>query len=295
VDEQAAQAARAAPATPAQAAPAFARTEVEQVIHRALELQDRSQGTSRAEVPLSLDDLIDIGGQLGIAPTVLQQALRDVRLAQLREPTPAGLQRLLGQPAVRGARLVTADPARVHAATAAWLAEDEGLVRTGTRGDAEQWVRDKRLLVNLRRGLQVDRGTGALRDLHEIAVRVLPEEGGAVVHVEADTTRIRTTGTAIAVGGALLSTLIGVGAAAVAPEVGPIGEVGQFALGFVPAATATMATTAMVTRRWMAEVREGLDRALDGIAMTTHEPRSAAPASRPEGWRRTAARWLGGR
>lgn len=278
-----------------QASPRLSRTQAEHVIRRALELEDLVQDDGGADPALTLADVTEIARQLGVQPRLVQRALTDVRMDQAADHGPTGLQRIIGQPHVAAATVVPADPDRVRRSAARWMAEDEGMVRTGRRGDTDRWVRDKRLLVNLRRGLQVDRGTGTLRDLRGIGVTVTPDAQGAVVVIEADTRSVQATGAGLAVGGSVLSALLGVGAAAVVPDSAAISsDAAQFAVTFIPAIAATAGTTLAVTRTWIRKVREGVEQALDGITMTTVEPRLPQPPPESGGWRETAMRWLGG-
>lgn len=274
----------------------LSKGEAEQIIRRALELQD-AQAQPGVEPGLSLADVQDIAAQLGVDTALVRRASSEVRVARQQDSGPRGGARLLGPDRVTSARLVPADPGLVRSATARWMTHDEGMTRAGTRGDTDRWARDKRLLVRLRRGLQADRSSGVLRDLHGVQVAVSPDVEGAIVSIEADTGKIRNAGIGIAATGAAISAGLGFGAAAVMPDTALMGmDVLQFASVVVPSLAVTVGTTLAVTRSWTQKVRQGIEQALDGITMTTVSPDlPELPLARPDGWQQTVWRWLGGR
>lgn len=271
------------------------RSQAEKVIGRALELADQDLRQHGSDPPLTVADVTDIARQLGLDPALVVRALREVRTTSTREAPATRTQRVIGPPRVTRTAVVSADATLVRTSAVEWMTQDEGMVRTGTRGDTDRWVRDKRILVSLRRGLHADRGSGALRDLKGVSITLTPDAEGSVVAIEADTTSVQATGLGIAAGGAVLSVLLGAGAAAIVPDSAVLGsDAAQFAAGFVPAIVATAGTAVVVTRTWVRAVRDGIEQALDGIAMTSVEPRLHPPESREGSWRQTAARWLGG-
>lgn len=270
------------------------RDEAEQVIRRALELQDTQQ-TGR-DPGLSLADVADIAHQLGVDPSLVRRARSEVQVARQGDEAPYPAQRLLGPGHVAAARLVPGDSQPVRTAAAAWMTNDEGMTRVGRRGHTERWVRDKRLLVQLRRGLQADRGSGVLRDLDAVSVTITPDPEGAIVAVDADTSRVRTAGGVITAMGTVISAGIGAGVAAMVPDSGPLaGDAVQFGAAFIPSMAVGLGTTVAVTRTWTTKVRRAVEQALDGIAMTTTSPQLPAPPIRSDtGLRGTVLRWLGG-
>lgn len=276
---------------------ALSRAQAERVISRALELAE--PGAAPDEPVLTLAQVQDIAAQVGVDREVVRRALADVRLAELSEHRTRRAEALLGPDAVTGARHVPASPDAVRVAVARWMADDEGMARVGVRGEAERWTKDGRLLVSLQRSLGSQRGGGVLRDLRAVTVTVAEEGADAdatPVVLEADTTTIRQAGAAVAVGGAVLSAALGALTAGVLPDTASIGpDALQAAAAAVPALIATAVTAVAVTRTWTGRVREAVEQALDGIAMSTaggdHLPALPAP---DDGWRGSLLRWLGG-
>ncbi len=269
------------------------RDQAERVIRRALQLQQAEQIGPRGG--MSLADVQEVAAQVGVEPDLVRRALKDVRLASAAEYEPSRTERLLGPARVAGAVVIDSDPVTARTATTAWMTNDEGMKRTGSRHNVDRWVKDKRLLVEVRRGLQATRGNGALRDLKSVSVDVRADDDGSIVYVDADTSTVQRAVAITAVSGVLGGIALGLGAAGVAPDTAVISsDVAQFAVGFLGSAAAGVGTAALVARTWIAKVREGVDVALDGISMTTMHPELPPPPPSTVGWRRTALRWLGG-
>ncbi|HUG86420.1 MAG TPA: hypothetical protein VMM13_17775, partial [Euzebya sp.] len=204
-------------------------------------------------------------------------------------------ERVLGPARVVAACLVPGQPDPVRTAARGWMTTDEGMTCVGTRGQTDRWVRDKRLLVQLRRGLQADRGSGVLRDLDAVSVTITPDPEGAIVTVDADTSRVRTAGGVTAATGTVISTGIGVAVAALIDSGPPGADAMQFGAAFLPSMAITFGTTLAVTRIWTAKVRRAVEQALDGITMTSTTPQLPVPPTpADDGWRSTVVRWLGG-
>lgn len=271
----------------------LSRPQAERVIHRALHLQDTRR--SGPDDTMTLAQVEEVAAQVGVAPHLVRQALTEVRLATVTEYQPSRTERLLGPRRVAGAAVVDADPQQVRAASRQWMVHDEGMKRTGSRDDVDRWVKDKRLLVEIRRGLQATRGNGVLRDLTVVHVDVQPDEAGSIVCVDADTTAVQRAASGTAVAGVLGGIGVGLAAAAAIPDTAVISaDIAQFAVGFAGSVAVGLGSAVVVARSWIGRVREGVDQALDGIAMTTRDPELPSPPSTATGWRRTALRWLGG-
>lgn len=270
------------------------RDQAEAVLRRALELQDARPGV--ADDRLSLADVQDVARQVGVDPSLVRRAMTDVRLATMAEHEPSRTERLLGPRRIASAVVVPGDPTATRVATIQWMVHEEGMKLTGSRVGAHRFVKDKRMLVELQRGLRATKSEGVLRDIQAVTVELSPDVDGTIVSVNADTSNITRTTTAIAAGSAVAGTIAGVAFAAAIPDGGVIGsDVGQFVVTFAGWAALGLGTATAVGRTWASKVRNGVEQALDGIAMTTSDPSSVHPIPhQTTGWRRTAVRWLGG-
>ncbi len=269
------------------------RAQAERVIARALQLQE--DAAPRSGEGLTLDDIQDIGAQIGLDPKLIRRAVTDVRLATAADSEPSLTERLLGPRRVLGVTAVSQDPVAVRHGVHAWMTHDEGMRAVGARGPSERWVKDKRLIVGLQRGLQVSRASGVLRDIRAVTLTVDGEPDGTVVEVEADTRNIRATTTAIAVSGLAAGVAIGLANAGIIPDTAAISsDLGQFVVSFGGTAAVALGTAAAVGRRWTTRVREAVDDALDGITMMTSDPERGPPIPETGGWRQSLFRWMGG-
>lgn len=267
--------------------------EAKQVISRALEIQDASDG--RPGEGLTLGDVSDIARQVGVDPSVIPRALAEVRRATAMSVEPSRTERLLGPARMTGATVLPLEAEAARNAVSRWMSEDEGMRLTGARAGAERWMKDPRLLVGIRRGLGVTRAEGVLRDLREVVVSVEDGPAGTVVALDADTKSIRQTSASIMAVGAAGGVVGGLINAAVMPETALIGaDLGQFAVTWAMFAAAGVGVASTVRRAWTQKVRTAIDAALDGISLRASRPGAELPAEQPTGWRQTALRWLGG-
>ncbi len=275
--------------------PTLSRGQVERVIARALELQDQADVAPQVD-RLTLRQVQDVAGQVGIDPELLRRALAEVRLAGAPDPEPSRTERVLGPERIRGATLLPVAPGAARRAVAGWMVDDEGMRLAGTSGDTDRFIKDKRVMVELRRGLGVDRADGVLRDLRGVAVTAEPDPEGTVVRLEADTSGIRTAVAGIAAGGGLASLGLGIAAAAVIPDGASVlaGDAAQLLATAAVGLATTAGTAAAVRRAWVARVRMAVDAALQGIDLAAQHP-DGLPARDPlPGWRGQVQRWLGG-
>ncbi|WP_370327060.1 hypothetical protein [Euzebya sp.] len=267
--------------------------EVEQVIARAIELQQRAE--RQPSDGLTLADVQDIAAQIGVDPAVVRRAVTDVRLTGAVAHEPSATERLLGPRHVGGAVLVPGDVVGVRAATRRWMGDDEHMRCTGTRGATDRWQKDQRLMTELRRGLSSGRGSGVLRDLREVAVTVAEDPEGTIVTLDADTAPIRTTAAGVLVTTAVSAVGAGAVAAGLTPDTAFLSsDVLQFAAAFAGTAAVGFGTAALTVRTWTRKVRTAVDHALDGITMSATQPELPRPPKPSGGWRRTVADWLGG-
>lgn len=270
----------------------LSQREVEQVISRAVELQqEREVGRGTG---LTLADLQDVVAQVGVDADLVRRALDDVRLGTAGPDQRGLVDRVLGPRRVTGAAAIAGDPHEVSRAIATWMTDDEGMVLAGTRDGADRWLPDKRLLTQVRHGLQVTRSESALRGLRSVTTRAEPAADGTLVAVEADTSSIRTANTAVLSASGLVGVIAGAVTATVLPESATIAnDVAQFAAGLAGPVAAGAGIVAIVHRSWLGRVRRAVVQALDGISMTSRDGADATPVP-PLDWTTVKRRWLGG-
>lgn len=265
--------------------------EVEQVIARAVELQQhREVGAAGA---LTLEDLQSVAAQVGVAPELVQRALDDVRM---RATTPTDehlLDRILGPRRVASAAVVDSNPDETSRAVVQWMTTDEGLQRTGSRDGADTWAKDNRLLAQVKHGLKATRGDGVLRGLPGVTSTVEHATDGTFIAVEADTTSIRTANAAVLSVGTVAGLVAGALASANLPETYPIAsDPGQFTTFFAIPFVPSVGAWALIRHRWVGRVRRAVGKAIDGISLTAQDRDGAeAPA---DDWRSLTKRWIGG-
>lgn len=267
------------------------RAHAERVIARALELQDARQGRPDG---LTLAEVADVAGQLGVAPDLVRRAALDVRLAGAVEHEPSMAERLLGPARIVGATSVPVDIEAARQAVDRWMTTDEGMRMRGASADRQRWGKDARFVTEIKRGLGSPRASGVLRGLDEVDVTVEAIEDETVVTLEADTRKIQKAGVGIAAGSTLAGAAFGIAAATIIPDAaGGFSDLGQFGLTFGAWTVGGAATAVTVCRSWSSKVRRGVADALDGINMTTTWDGPEVVEERP-GWRSTVLRWLDG-
>jgi len=217
------------------------RADLDRVIRRAIELQLRQDepgsGTPTGGEPgsdtLSVDEVLRIGRDVGIAEAHMQRALGEVRAAALTPALPPdeGLaRRLFGEGRVRVERAVSGSPAAVEERVTTWLDTVESLHCVRRRSGVSLWEPAEGLVAQLQRALKWG---GQRYDLArarrvELSVQGL-EEGYALVVVTADLRNVR------AEQGGVLSVALGL-AGAVALGVATVGAVGSGVLVLPPVA-----------------------------------------------------------
>lgn len=267
------------------------RDHAQRVIARALELQDLRDGRIDG---LDIADVMDVARQLGIDPSLVRRAALDVRLAAVAEHEPSRTERVLGPTRMAAASALDADLAAVQVAVARWMVDDEGMRAAGARGSRERWVKDKRILTEVRRGLQPGRASGVLRGLDQVVVTVEPVQDRTMLALEADTGPIRRTTIGISAAATATGAVAGTVAAAVLGDTGPLsGDLAQFAVTAGAWAGGGLAIAQAVRRSWTEKARRAIAEAIDGITMTASSDQ-AVPRQTAGGWRAVAHRLLGG-
>jgi hypothetical protein len=254
---------------------ALSRPLAERVLRRAIELQQEvDSGPER----ISRESLDQIAAELGIAPAIVQEALRGELETSSDSNSRSGL-RLVPQ-RVTGGRVVTGTSQEVRHQISSWMTRHEGLrPRSPAQGGGVRWEKDDRWRTALRQGLKLSQGTGSLRRLPGVVHRQTEINAGEhLVELDADTGIVSRT--AVIVGGTLAAAGAAAGGAVAAGIPGGP-DLLQFLAGFVPLVAVGVGSAITIARSWTASIRRGIDRALDGIAHPPHQVSSAKP-----GWAR---------
>ncbi len=255
--------------------------DADRVIRRALELHDADRQLAAAR--MSARDLEDVVAELGIPSVYVRRALEEVLVTGPRH-VPSQVERLLAPRVVGAARVVPAGHDATRAAVARWLSDDEGLVLRGRGHDGERWSRDRRVQAAVRHGLKLGRGTGYLRRMGGVTVRVAPlAEDQQLVEMEADTSSAVATGLGVGAAGVAAGAVVGGISAAVLGDGWP--DLAQAAAGFVPVAGLGLLAARGAARSVAAQARKAVTAALDGIALLATGGDTGPQREEPGDWR----------
>jgi hypothetical protein len=208
------------------------RDTIERVLARAAELQ-ASGGNDDGEENLSESQLIEIGKEVGINPTTLNQALAEER-SRIAVPADQSLLSSITGPAIATAsRAIRGSPSDVLASLDNWMQRDECLQVQRRFPDRITWEPRSGWLGVIQRGFNVSGRGYHLCRANQVAATVVPIDGGRVlVRLDADLAESRAT--RLKVGGLLLTGGLvaggGVGATAILAHVAIIATGGLAAL-----------------------------------------------------------------
>ncbi len=193
------------------------RSALERVLARAAELQGGS-GDPRGGDLLSESQLLDIGREVGLAPSALSQALAEER-TRIHTPEEKGLAAALAGPSSATAtRTVSGTQQSVLSAIDAWMLREECLQVQRRFSDRITWEPQRGLLGTLRRTVNVRGKSFYLVNARQVSATVLPFEAGRViVRLDADlsssrSSRLRLSGL-LTGAGAAAGTFVGFAAA----------------------------------------------------------------------------------
>jgi hypothetical protein len=227
------------------------RAQLERVIRRASDLQFRD--SSEAGSALDAAEVVRIGGEVGLEPRYVQQALAEVQAEALMPAMPAdtGLaQRLFGSGLVRASRVVQGDRSEVEEKLEEHLRDRELMKQVRSRSGLSLWEPAGGLVSSMRRAMDVA-GHGyelaKARNL-QVAIEQL-EPGWSLVTLTADVRNARNQA-AGGFYGAFMSASIGISVAILATAglaVLPI--IGAVAVGAAGFGGATWAAGTTVRRR----------------------------------------------
>jgi len=199
------------------------RTAIERVLARAAELQGAGAGADTSG-QLSESQLIEIGREVGIAPTSINQALAEER-SRITVVEEEGFFASVTGPAVATAsRTVRGTAAAVLSSLDEWMQREECLRVQRKFPDRVTWEPKSGFFDQVQRGLNISGRGYHLTRTSQVGATVVPVDAGRVlVRLDADISESRATRVRVA-GAALVAGIIGsgaiavLGAALVAPE-----------------------------------------------------------------------------
>ncbi len=226
--------------------------QLEKIIRRASDLQFRDSSDTGSV--LDGAEVVRIGGEVGLDPRYVQQALAEVQAEALVPEMPAdsGLaQRLFGSGLVRASRVVTGDQREVEAKLEEHLREKELLKQVRSRAGLSLWEPAGGVVSSMRRAMDVAGHGYELAKARNIQVAIEQlEPGWSLVTLTADLRNTRNQ----AAGGfytAVMGSTIGISIAILATGgVGLLPILGAVAVGAAGFGGATWATGATVRKRF---------------------------------------------
>lgn len=254
----------------------------ERVIRRAIELHAEHE---EGPATMSRESIDQVARELGVDPRFVDEAIAEELQATTSGPlTP--MERLFAPYSMRGGTVVNAPADTVQRDIVAWLTAQEGLrPRARSRGGIE-WERDDHWSTKLSLGLGSD-GTKKLRAMRRVIHHQTEVgENAHLVELEVDSSIISKVAIGLVAGFGGLGVLSGGFLAAGIGDTSAIADVMQFLAGFGGTAAIGLASGLITARVWAASVRDGLERALNGIAHPDLFPRHARRRARRRGSRR---------
>ena len=170
------------------------RAALERVLARAAELQAAAgEPTDNADA-LSESQVLDLGREVGLSPTHLQQAMAEERARLVPSATPdSGVARqLFGASRIAAQRVVPGKPTPVLDVLDRWMQRDELLRTVRARADVRVWEPTRGLVGSLRRAF--GSRDYALFRANEIAATVVSvDDAKTLVRLEADYGELRSS------------------------------------------------------------------------------------------------------
>jgi hypothetical protein len=166
------------------------RGALERVLARASELS--SQASDDAPDGMTETQLLEIGKEVGLTPSVLQQALAEERTRVVLVEETGMEARVMGPVAVSTTRAVPHTPEHVLAALEEWMRSDYRMNAKRRFGNRRTWEQRSGVFAELERGLRGNEAAAALVRATEIAATVSPiGDGRTAVRLDADITDLR--------------------------------------------------------------------------------------------------------
>lgn len=249
-----------------------------------LERAIRIQSGELDDAGLTREQIAAVAAELGVEANVLDRALREELSATGRAD-----RGLLRRGSIVGRTPVSGSEAEVADQVMAWMESEEGLMAVSRTGDGIRWVPDAHWTTSARLALGSS-GTKALRGMPEVIHRQTSVSADSqVVEIEVPTGRIRLVAGSVG-GGMAFAGFMGGLAAASAMAGG--NDLGQFAVVAVPGLVVAGGTLLIISKAWTAAIRQGVQRALHGIAdpdlnrRVARRQRRRRQRNKRSGWRR---------
>ena len=176
--------------------PPLDRQALERVLARAAELQGASAMPESGDL-ISESQLLEIGNEVGLSPSTLNQALAEER-TRINVPEERGVvAQIAGAGFATATRTVSGTPRDVLATIDSWMQRDECLQVQRRFADRITWEPQRGLFGKLRRTVNVSGRGYYLMDADQVSATVLPVDASrVVVRLDADihTSRARRVG-----------------------------------------------------------------------------------------------------
>jgi hypothetical protein len=191
------------------------RQALERVLARAAELQGAGSLPDSTEL-LSEKQLLEIGTEVGLSATTLNQALAEER-TRVGVPEERGLvAQIAGARAATATRTVPGTQSEVLAAIDTWMQREECLQVERRFSDRITWEPQRGVFGKLKRAVNISGRGYHLVDAQHVSATVLPVDAGRViVRLDADLTSSRARrlagGGVLAVAGTIGGAIIGFG------------------------------------------------------------------------------------
>ena len=165
------------------------RGAMERVLARASELASLS-----ADAPDGMTEaqLFEIGKEVGLSQSTLQQALAEERTRIVLAEEMGVEARVMGPVAVSATRAIPHPPESVLLALEEWMRTDYRMLPKRRFGNRRTWEQRTGVFAELGRGLRGNEAASALTRASEVAVTVSPiGDGRTAVRLDADLTQLR--------------------------------------------------------------------------------------------------------
>lgn len=264
--------------------PPVPSSELERVIHRAVELQhgagDAAEADGGGEEPLTESEVLRIGREVGLEPRHVRRALAEVRAEALLPEAPEDegvTRRVLGDAFVRVSRAVPGEPDEVQAQVEEHFRERESLQSVRLRSGRSLWEPAGSLVSKMQRALDVGGRGYELAEGRRVELSVAGlEDGWSLVTLTVDLRNVRSEHG--------IGWLTGLGGAGSGAGVVAVLVLGVPVLVAVPAlAAAAVGGTSAATRWTLEKKRRRLELVLEGLLDRLEEGGDLAPR-RPD-WR----------
>lgn len=169
------------------------RADLDRVIRRAAELQFQEGEDDPGA--LSEEEVLRIGGEVGLEPAHVRRAIGEIRaeaLVPALPPDRSPMRRLLGEGRIRAERVVPGEAHEIEERLVRWLTKAESLVAVRRRAGTSIWEPAEGFVAQLQRGLKWGGQRYQLAEARQVELSVQPlEEGYALVTMTLDVRNVR--------------------------------------------------------------------------------------------------------